>query len=161
MPSPEPLTPPQQDTLAAVYPLVRWTASRYGKAPGIYDDALDGAIHAIRTHDASRGKLAAWVRRNAGMYVTRRHKRLLRVERLGSRDIPVSDDGLREVDLRDEVSRHLRLATPWQRRAMLSILRGESPYANRRHAMTEYRKGLTRRTLRRPTPPATQPQESA
>ena len=148
MPSPEPLTPQQQDTLADVYPLVRWIASRYGRAPGIYDDALDGAIHAVRTHDASRGKLAAWVRRNAGMYVTRRHKRLLRVERLSSRDIAVSDGGPREVDLRDEVSRHLRRATPWQRRAMLSILRGESPYAGRSVAMWEYRKTLQRRNGR-------------
>lgn len=146
--SPEPLTPQQQDTLAAVYPLVRWTASRYGKAPGIYDDALDGAIHAVRSYVPDRGPLAAWVRRNAGMYVTRRHKRLLRVERLGSRDVPREDGGLREVDLRDEVSQHLRRATPWQRRAMLSILRGESPYAGRSVAMWEYRKTLQRRNGR-------------
>lgn len=146
--SPEPLTPQQQDTLAAIYPLVRWTASRYGRAPGIYDDALDGAIHAVRSYVPGRGKFSSWVKRNASLYVTRRHRRLLRVGRLGSRDVPREDGGLREVDLRDEVSRHLRLATPWQRRAMLSILRGESPYAGRSVAMWEYRRTLQRRTVR-------------
>lgn len=145
----------QRELAASVLHLAKWVAARYcSRSPDTFDDALDGAIHAVRSYVPGRGKFSSWVKRNASLYVTRRkpgfwRRCVVHLDPAAYDDATAhDDDGLRAVDLRDEVSLHLRRATPWQRRAMLSILRGESPYVGRSVAMSEYRKSMARRTSR-------------
>lgn len=123
-----------------MWPAVKWVASRYGKAPGIYDDAMDGAIHAVRSYTPDRGKLSSWVVRNASLYVTRRTRRN-RSPELVAKPAWYRDVGYRRVELRDEVEHHMSRATPRQRSAMLAFMSGKPSHTDRA-AIQSYRRTL-------------------
>lgn len=131
----------QRELIAPLLPVIKWIAAKYH--PDTFDDAIDGAIHAVRTYNPSRGRMESWVKRNAGLYITRRKPGFWR--RCVVRGLPKHyarrDASLAAVDIRDEVAWHLRNATPWQRRCMLAILRDE-PYRGRMVGIAEYRGAL-------------------
>lgn len=144
----------QRETLAPLLPIVKWVAAKYH--PDTFDDAMDGAIHAVRTHDPSRGPLNLWVKRNASLYITRRPRpssamqgrsswkrrsRLL-FKRIGHYDAPREDPSLRYVEARDEVRWHLKRAAPKQRDAMETVLRGDALTLAQRQALRDYSQRL-------------------